>query len=55
LFDRSGLEAWWDGDRIDTPTRATQRWQELVARHEDPPMDQTTARQLKSYVEKHLE
>jgi trimethylamine--corrinoid protein Co-methyltransferase len=55
LSDRSGLEAWWDGDRVDTPTRATQRWQELVARHEDPPMDQTTARQLQSYVAEKLD
>jgi trimethylamine--corrinoid protein Co-methyltransferase len=55
LFDRSGLEAWWDGDRIDTPTRATQRWQELLAKHVDPEIDQTIARQLRSYVENHLE
>jgi trimethylamine--corrinoid protein Co-methyltransferase len=55
LFDRSGLEAWWEGERIDATTRATQRWQELVARHEDPPVDQTIARQLKSYVEMQLE
>lgn len=55
LFDRSGLEAWWDGERLDTTTRATQRWQDLLARHQDPPLDQITARQLKSYVEEHLE
>jgi len=55
LFDRSGLEAWWDGERKDTTARATQRWQELLASHEDPPLDQTTARQLQSYVNKHLE
>ena len=55
LFDRSGLEAWWDSERLDTTTRATRRWQELVARHQDPPIDQTTARQLQSYIEDHLE
>ncbi|MGB7874176.1 MAG: trimethylamine methyltransferase family protein [Anaerolineales bacterium] len=55
LFDRSGLEAWWDGERLDTTARATQRWKDLLASHEDPPLDETTARQLQSYVEKHLE
>ncbi len=55
LFDRSGLEAWWDGERLDTTARATQRWKELLARHEDPPLDQTTARQLQTYLEEHLE
>ncbi len=55
LFDRNGLEAWWDGDRVDTTTRATSRWQNLLAQHEDPPLDQTIARQLQSYIEKHME
>jgi trimethylamine--corrinoid protein Co-methyltransferase len=55
LFDRSGLEAWWDGDRSDTTTRATQRWQDLLNGHEDPPLDQMIVRQLQAYVEKHLE
>ncbi|NIV36354.1 MAG: hypothetical protein GWN58_45000, partial [Anaerolineae bacterium] len=30
------------------------RWQRLVAEHEDPPLDRTTARQLTAYVDKHL-
>jgi trimethylamine--corrinoid protein Co-methyltransferase len=55
FFDRSGLEAWWEGDRIDTPNRATQRWQNLLAKYAAPDIDQTIARQLQSYVEKHLE
>jgi len=55
LFDRSGLEAWWEGDRLDTTTRTTRRWKDLLASHEDPPLDQTTARQLRSYLEEHLE
>jgi trimethylamine--corrinoid protein Co-methyltransferase len=54
LLDRSGLEAWWDGDCLDTTARATQRWKELVSRHEDPPLDQTITRQLQSYVDEHL-
>jgi trimethylamine--corrinoid protein Co-methyltransferase len=55
LFDRSGLEAWWDGERIDTTTRATQRWKELVAKHEDPALDPAVAHDLQTYVAKHLE
>ncbi len=55
LFDRSGLETWWDGERLDTTTRATHRWKELIASHEDPLPDQSTTRQLQSYVEKHME
>jgi trimethylamine--corrinoid protein Co-methyltransferase len=54
LFDRNGLEAWWDGDRSDTTARATQRWQYLLANHEDPPLDQMIVRQLQAYVEKQL-
>lgn len=55
LLDRSGLEAWWDGDQLDVTARATRRWQDLLASHEDPPLDKTIARQLQSYVEEHLE
>lgn len=55
LFDRSGLEAWWDGERLDTAARATRRWKNLLARHEDPHLDKTIARQLRTYVEQHLE
>lgn len=55
LFDRSGLEAWWDGKGLDTTARATQRWQGLLANHEDPSLEQTIIRQLQSYVEEHLE
>jgi trimethylamine--corrinoid protein Co-methyltransferase len=54
LFDRSGLEAWWDGGRSDTTSRATRRWQELLACHEDPALDGTTASQLQAYIEQHL-
>lgn len=53
LFDRSGLEAWWDGERQDTTERSYQRWQELIAQHEDPPLDESIARQLAAYVEEH--
>jgi trimethylamine:corrinoid methyltransferase-like protein len=41
-----------DGQR-DAIMRARQRWQLLLSRHEDPPLDATTARQLKAFVEEH--
>ena len=53
LCDRAGLEAWMQGGRQTAVDRARQRWQKLVARHEDPPLDATTARQLRAYVEEH--
>jgi trimethylamine--corrinoid protein Co-methyltransferase len=50
IADRGGLEAWMEGGRIDAAARARQRWQQLVAGHEVPPLEQTTALQLQSYV-----
>ncbi len=55
LSDRSGLEAWWEGDQHDTTARAHQRWNDLLAQHEDPPLDKLTAQQLKKYIEAHTE
>lgn len=51
VCDRSGLEAWMTGGRQDAVARAHQRWQQLLAEHEDPPLDATTARQLQTFVE----
>jgi trimethylamine--corrinoid protein Co-methyltransferase len=53
LCDRSGLEAWMQDGQRDAIMRARQRWQLLLSRHEDPPLDATTARQLKAFVEEH--
>lgn len=53
LFDRSGLEAWWDGERMDTYERSRQRGQALVANHEDPPLDESIRHDLAAYVEEH--
>jgi trimethylamine--corrinoid protein Co-methyltransferase len=53
LCDRSGLEAWMQGGRRDAVARAGQRWRMLLSRHQDPPLDATTARQLKAFVEEH--
>ncbi|MFC2046141.1 trimethylamine methyltransferase family protein [Chloroflexota bacterium] len=54
VCDRAGLDTWMGGRRQDAVARARQRWQELVAEHEDPPLDETTARQLQAYVDEHL-
>jgi len=51
VCDRGGLEAWMTGGRQDAVVRAHQRWQQLLAEHEDPPLDATTARQLQAFVE----
>jgi trimethylamine--corrinoid protein Co-methyltransferase len=53
VSDRSGLDVWMDGGREDALIRARRRWRKLVAEHEDPPWDATTARQLSEYVASH--
>lgn len=50
---RDGMEVWLMSGQPDITERARQRWQVLLAEHEDPPLDPTTARQLQAYVEKH--
>jgi trimethylamine--corrinoid protein Co-methyltransferase len=51
VCDRGGLEAWMQGGQQTAIDRARRRWKQLVAEHEDPALDETTSRQLKSYVE----
>jgi trimethylamine--corrinoid protein Co-methyltransferase len=53
VSDRNGLEAWMEGGRQDAAARARQRWQQLLAEHQDPPLDATTARQLQAFVAEH--
>lgn len=53
LSDRAGLEAWMQGGQMTALDRARRRWQKLVAAHTDPPLDATTARQLRAFVEEH--
>jgi trimethylamine--corrinoid protein Co-methyltransferase len=53
VIDRAGLEAWMTGGQKTAVDRARQRWQKLVEAHEDPPLDEDAAAQLKSYVEEH--
>jgi trimethylamine--corrinoid protein Co-methyltransferase len=52
--DRGGLEAWMASDRPTAAARAHQRWQKLVAEHEDPALDETVARQLQAYVDEYV-
>lgn len=51
VIDRAGLEAWMDTGRKRAVDRAHERWQKLVAEHKDPPLDETTIRQLENFVE----
>jgi trimethylamine--corrinoid protein Co-methyltransferase len=51
VSDRTGLDEWLQAGKPDIVTRARERWQHLVGAHEDPPLDSTTARQLKAYLE----
>jgi trimethylamine--corrinoid protein Co-methyltransferase len=51
LCDRGGLEAWMQAGKPTAVDRARQRWQELVAGHQDPDLDETIRGQLKAYVE----
>jgi trimethylamine--corrinoid protein Co-methyltransferase len=52
LCDRAGLEAWTQGGQQDAVDRARARWHQLVAEHEDPPLDEVTARQLRDYMDR---
>jgi trimethylamine--corrinoid protein Co-methyltransferase len=51
VSDRTGLDEWLQAGQPDIVARARKRWQELVAAHEDPPLDRATAHQLKTFVE----
>ncbi len=51
VSDRTALDGWEQAGRPDVVARATKRWQQLVAAHEDPPLDGITARQLEEFIE----
>jgi trimethylamine--corrinoid protein Co-methyltransferase len=51
LYSREGLATWLTNGRVDATQRARQRWQKLLAEHQDPPLAEATARQLGRYVE----
>ncbi|MBN1314963.1 MAG: trimethylamine methyltransferase family protein, partial [Anaerolineales bacterium] len=51
VFSRMGIEKWQQAGRPDVTQRAGRYWKELVAEHQDPPLDGDIARQLQKYVE----
>ncbi len=51
FYSRESLESWMTDGRPDVAQRARQRWQMLLAEHQDPPLDATALRQLRTYVE----
>ena len=54
VASRVDLASWQEGGRPDVVARAHQRWQQLLAEHQDPPLDEVTARQLQAFVEEHV-
>jgi trimethylamine--corrinoid protein Co-methyltransferase len=54
VYSRQSLETWMAAGRPDVAGRARQRWQQLLAEHQDPPLDATTAGQLRAYLEEHI-
>jgi trimethylamine--corrinoid protein Co-methyltransferase len=54
VSDRTALDQWEQAGRPGVVARATERWRHLVAAHEDPPLDEITARQLQAFVEEQV-
>lgn len=54
LCDRGGLEQWMQGGQQTAADRARKRWQKLVEAHQDPPLDEATARQLQAFVDERV-
>jgi trimethylamine--corrinoid protein Co-methyltransferase len=50
ISDRSGMEEWWDGDRLDTSQRSKNRSQLLLAEYQEPAMDKLIVKQIQEYV-----
>ena len=48
------LTVWENQGCPDSLVFARQRWQLLLAKHQDPPLDKTTARQLQNFVAEHI-
>jgi trimethylamine--corrinoid protein Co-methyltransferase len=53
IGDRESIGDWMATGRPDETARARQRWQKLLAEHQDPPLDKTVAHQLEEFVEEH--
>jgi len=55
IGDRSGMEAWWEGEQQDTSTRSTKRWKELLESYSEPDLDPIINKQIQDYLEKMLQ
>ena len=51
LAAREGMDGWMSAGRPDIVTQAHQRWQKLVADHEDPPLAASIVKQLQQFVD----
>lgn len=51
VSDRTALDEWVQAGKPDIMARARERWQQLVAAHQDPPLEGVTARQLQAFVD----
>ena len=55
LSDRSGLEAWWDGDRKDIRDRSRERWQDLLSNYQEPQLEPLLEKQIHHYIKEQEE
>ncbi len=55
ISDRSGMEAWWEGEQQDTSARGAKRWMELLENYQEPKLDQTINKQIQDYLGKMLQ
>ncbi len=52
ISDRSGMEAWWGGEKLDTAARSAGRWQKLLETYNEPSLDQTIHKQVQNYLDR---
>jgi trimethylamine--corrinoid protein Co-methyltransferase len=52
ISDRSGLDTWWNGDRLETADRASQRWRDLLRNYQEPHLDSLLDKQIQMYITK---
>jgi trimethylamine--corrinoid protein Co-methyltransferase len=55
LSSRLSHDAWVEGGRLDTAQRANQKWKELVAQYQPPPMETGVLEALRDYKERRKE
>jgi trimethylamine---corrinoid protein Co-methyltransferase len=55
IGDRSGMEAWWEGEQQDASARSTIRWKELLESYLEPDLDRTINKQIQEYLGKKLQ